>query len=147
MRNDLHYEWPDIGSVDIEILGNDHATLRFSPSKEIIEKATEGHKEEEGYEHLQFLNLDAKTKSRAFSEILRHVHEDVIDQESRDVYYQHFSEEYNDALREGRFGDALVYLMMMRIIIKAEGLDDDAENIAFIADKIIWYAMIDIEKK
>lgn len=79
--------------------------------------------------------------SRAFRGFLQGIHEGIMSEEYRNRAYQDFSCGYNGSLRAGHFEDAVIYLMMMRLIVLEENAPDNArmlaETVAYIVQNVM----------
>ena len=82
------------------------------------------------------------TDYRAISAEIEAFQNNSIDRQYRNGAFQHFSAAYNGALMSGDYELAVVWLMLMRLIRKAESAYGDADAIAETAGRIIKQAML-----
>ncbi len=96
-------------------------------------------------EPYQLYTEDGKMDFRAFRGLLRRFQKEIEDKHARNIAYQILSEEHNNSLRNGEFENAIVCLMLMRIINIYEGSKLTSMQLTLNAARIIVNYMVDLE--
>ena len=90
--------------------------------------------------HVRSTNFTREASNRpswAFNAILRGIKNNLPNRKYRNETYESFSREYHTALKEGRYEEAVMCLMLMKMICRHEKDEKSERTIAEIVLKII----------